>query len=92
MTPQSPVLPSALIDLPEVIYGRDQPEYAKLPTLVSRDSIKLTTSRWQMTWAERLRVLFTGQLWIQQATFSMPYQPIKPTTIEPSIEDCFGQH
>lgn len=87
MTPQNPVASEAELMrlLPcgswrVVTYAKDQPPYLPLPTIRLLDDGGLTISRWRLTWMERLRVLFTGDLFISQLTFNQPLQPIKPTT------------
>jgi hypothetical protein len=74
MTPVSPIVPGLLLQ--EVIYAKDQPEYIPLP--VHRDPDGLCTSRWKLTWRERLFVLFHGYFYLQQLTFNQPLQPIRP--------------
>ena len=62
-------------------YAENQPQYRPLPT--HKDRIGTVTSCWQLTWKERLRVLFTGELWLQQLTFNQPLQPQLPSTVKP---------
>ena len=100
MSPASPVLvslwsrlfrPEAWISrcgLSEVLLAKDQPQYNTLPALRSDQPTGRTTTRWKLTWRERLRLLVTGHLYIQVLTFQTPFQPIKPMVEEPSIEEC----
>lgn len=81
MKPVSPVLRKACHQ--EVTYGADQPEYLPLPAV--RDEDGRVTTRWRMTWRERLRVLLTGELYLQILTFNSPLQPVKVTTCEPEV-------
>lgn len=53
--------------------AEDQPEYLPLP--VRRNEMGLTTSCWQMTWRERIKILFTGKIWLDIHTFNHPLQP-----------------
>jgi hypothetical protein len=56
-----------------VIYAENQPEYLPLPAHRSKDGT--VTSCWKMSWKERLRVLFTGKVFLQLLTFNKPLQP-----------------
>ena len=73
MTPSSPIVPG--VNLPEVVYAKDQPEYLPLPVYRMDDGTVL--SRWHMTWRERLRVLLFGDVYLWQLTFNVPLQPVK---------------
>ena len=75
MIPVSPIIPGH--ETNEVIYAKDQPEYIPLPALrVDKDCI---LTRWRLTWRERLRVLWTGDLYLYVLTFGKPLQPLKPS-------------
>ncbi len=63
-----------------VVYAENQPEYQSLP--VWRDDEK-TISCWELTWRERLKLLFTGRLWLMQLNYNTPLQPQLPTTKSP---------
>lgn len=75
------------IDFPEGkhIFAEHQPEYQRLPTAVSAHTDGCTASCWKLTWRERLRLLFTGRLWIEQLTFHRPLQPIRPSVDKPDF-------
>jgi len=75
MNPTSPALRR------DVIYAKHQPEYLPLPATVVGDT---TISRWRLSWRERLRVLWTGHIWLQQMNFGRPPQPQLPTTKAPT--------
>jgi hypothetical protein len=89
MKPISPVLPHS--DLPEVIYAKDQPQYLPLPAVhVPFDGASPTNakwrsviSHWKLNFGERLRVLFHGDLWLEQITFGDRLQPQRPAVEEP---------
>lgn len=57
-----------------VIYAKNQPEYRPLPAHKTKDGV--VTSCWQMTFKERLKVLFFGKIYLSMLTFNMPLQPI----------------
>lgn len=81
MTPISPVIPGTSI--PETVYAKDQPEYIPLPVVRLADGTVL--SRWKLSWAERLRVLVSGDLYLWQMTFGHPLQPVKLATERPEM-------
>ncbi len=70
------------VTFPEVtaIYAKNQPEYRPLPACVDGDR---TTTCWHLTLLERLKLLFTGRLWLQQLNFGGPLQPQLPTVNTP---------
>jgi len=72
-----PIFP-AIPNLPAVIYAKDQPEYLPLPAHRSEDGC--VTTRWRLTWKERLQLLFSGELYLQILTFNDPLQPTKMST------------
>ncbi len=79
MKPMSPVIPG--MDLPEVVYAKDQDEYIPLPACRTRNGVVVT--RWRPTVWERLRILFTGNLWLSVWTFNKPLQPVRLDTKPP---------
>ncbi len=80
MKPVTPVFPGHA--LPEVVYAKDQPEYMPLPAYRTHDGMVVT--RWKLSVWERLRVLFSGSLWLTILTFNRPLQPIKLDAICPT--------
>lgn len=77
MKPVSPVVPGHS----EVVYAKDQPEYLPLPAHRTEDGC--VTTRWKLTWQERLRVLFMGNIYLQLLTFNTPLQPVMLSTTVP---------
>ena len=79
MKPVSPVVPG--LDLPEVVFAKDQPQYQPLPAhrLVTGEVV----SRWKLTWRERLAVVWSGNLWLTVLTFNKPLQPVMLTAFAP---------
>jgi hypothetical protein len=85
MEPQKPVVPGLNRGL-EFILAKNQPAYRPLPVLRFHDMGEGTVlSRWRFTWRERLRVLFVGDIYIQQMTFGELLQPILPTVEVPHL-------
>ena len=54
-------------------YAKDQPEYLPLPA--HRTAGGWVTSCWKLTLRERIKVLFTGRVFLTVATFNKPLQP-----------------
>lgn len=72
------------IDFPQsnMVLGKGQDQYLDLPAHFDIDET-VVTSCWKLTWAERLKLLWTGKLWFQQLTFGAPLQPQLPRTDNP---------
>lgn len=59
-----------------VIFAKDQPEYLPLPAhVVPNDAQGTTIFCWKLTFRERVRLLFTGEIWHLVLTFRNPLQP-----------------
>ncbi len=86
MTPVEPVIRETDSRLISLTFAKNQPEYMPLPAVVS--GYGRVTTRWRLTWRERLRLLLRGDLWLQVLTFNHPLQPIKLLTEEPGVEEC----
>jgi hypothetical protein len=69
--------------VPEIVFAKDQPQYRQLPAVRLDDGTVI--SRWTLTWRERLRVLWTGSLWLSCLTFNHPLQPTRLETAEPVL-------
>jgi hypothetical protein len=63
------------------IIAENQPQYLPLPAFVSEGGTVI--SCWKMTFRERIRVLFTGKLWLTVLTFNKPLQPQLPEVKRP---------
>jgi predicted amidohydrolase len=70
------------IEFPEsnVVYAKDQPEYIPLPVFKADTPEGQCISCWELTFTERLRILFTGKLWVSLMTFNKPLTPSYFTT------------
>ena len=56
--------------------GEDQPEYLPLPVWQEPNDFQgRNISCWQLTLKERIKLLFTGRIWVHQLTFNAPLQP-----------------
>lgn len=61
-----------------VVFAKNQPEYRPLPAHHTENGE--VTSCWALDWRERLRVLFTGRVYLTLLTFNSPLQPILMAT------------
>lgn len=61
-----------------VVYAKDQEEYRPLPAYRQDDRDGIVISCWKLTWLERLKLLWTGRLWMMQMTFGRTLQPQLP--------------
>ena len=68
--------------------SKEQPQYITLPALISHDPSGVVTTRWRLTWIERLRVLLSGNLWVQMMCFHRPTTPVKVLTRQPAVWEC----
>jgi hypothetical protein len=59
------------------VYAEDTP-YRPLPVLICETRDRPVVSCWQLTWWERLYVLWTGQFYLTQLTFGDSLQPQLP--------------
>jgi hypothetical protein len=78
-----------LIEFPEqtTVIAKDQPEYHPLPAhRFKNDRQGRIAFCWQLTWRERLIVLFAGKLWHQVLTFNGPLQPQMMTVEKPHMQ------
>jgi hypothetical protein len=62
------------------VLAENQPEYIPLPVFMDGTE---TVSCWRLTLRERLRLLFTGKLWLRQMNFGQPLQPQLPAVVFP---------
>ena len=56
--------------------AKDQEEYN---TLYAYMDSEVTVSRYKLSFKERLKILFSGELWLGQANFGNPLQPQLPS-------------
>ena len=63
-----------------VVFGEGQEEYLPLPAHLDKGVRGYVVSCWRLSVCERIRLLFTGRLWLSQMSFHNPLQPQFPTT------------
>lgn len=54
------------------VWAKDQLEYLPLPSYINEED---TISCWKLSWWERLKLFWTGKLWLIQKNFQQPLQP-----------------
>jgi len=71
------------IEFPEqnCVYAENQNKYFSLPSHETEEGEVI--SCWKFSWKERLRVLFSGKLWLHQLSFGSPLQPQLPEVVSP---------
>lgn len=56
-----------------VVFAKDQKEYLPLPAW--RDSDGTVISCWGLSFKERIKLLFSGRVWLRLLTYNKPLQP-----------------
>lgn len=60
-----------------ITYAETQPEYQKLPSYLNpHDATGEVISCWKPSVRERIKLLFTGKVWVHSLTFCQPLQPL----------------
>lgn len=63
-----------------VVFAEEQPEYGDMPAFRSEEQGGHVISCWKLSFGERLRVLFTGKMWMSLMMFGQPLTPSIITT------------
>ena len=80
MQPISPIFPS-IPEAEELVFAKNQPQYKQFPAF--RYPNGLVVTRWKFSLIERIKFLFSGNLWLSIQTFNNPLQPVKLQLDEP---------
>lgn len=74
------------IEFPQqtTIWAKDQPLYLPLPAYTNKIE---TISCWKLTWMERIKILFSGKLWLRQMNFGDNLQPQAPCVESPFLNE-----
>jgi len=65
-------------------FAKNQNEYLTLPVFKNpTDTTGEVISCWQLSFRERLKILFTGVIWLRLLTFNKPLQPQRLTVDTP---------
>ena len=59
-----------------VVYAENQPEYIPLPALRLNTTEAEVISCWKLSFKERVKVIFTGIVWVSMASFNKPIMPL----------------
>ena len=70
-----------------VVFAENQPEYQQLPALKLDTSEGEVISCWKMSFKERLKVLFTGKIWLSLMGFN---KPLTPTYLSVNRKDVYS--
>jgi hypothetical protein len=63
-----------------VIFAKDQPEYQPLPAFKATTESGEVITCWKLSFSERLRILFKGEIWLSMLSFNKPLTPSFMTT------------
>lgn len=63
-----------------VMFAKDQPEYLPLPAFKNESPQGEVITCWSLSFKERLRVLFKGEIWLSLMSFNKPLTPSYLTT------------
>lgn len=58
-----------------IVFAENQPEYTPLPALKLNSPEGEVISCWSMNLRERVKVLFTGKVWLSLMMFNKPLTP-----------------
>lgn len=74
-----------IIKFPEcnITFAEDQPEYQPLPALKLQTKQGEVISCWKLSFKEKIKILFTGKMWLSIYTFNNPLQPILMSVDKP---------
>jgi hypothetical protein len=86
MKPVSPVIPGRYdLGQYETLIAKDQPEYITLPAIITTG---LVTTRWRLSFVERVKVLLFGNVFLQVLKGKGDLQPVKLFIKKPTVLDC----
>lgn len=58
-----------------IVFAKDQPEYLPLPALKIDSPEGEVVSCWRLSFRERIKVVFTGRVWMSLMSFNKPLTP-----------------
>ena len=58
-----------------IIYAKDQKPYLPLPAFKADTPEGEVVSCWELSFIERIRILFTGKMWVSLMSFNKPLTP-----------------
>ena len=69
-----------------VVYAENQKPYLPLPSYKDNDSWECVTSCWGLGFKERIKILFTGKVWVTMPTFGKPLTPVMVEIDKPEMK------
>jgi len=63
-----------------ITFAENQPEYIPLPAFKNKSKSGEVITCWNLSFRERLRILFKGEIWLCLLTFNGPLTPTFITT------------
>lgn len=69
------------------VFAKDQPEYLPLPALRLDTPQGEVISCWKLSFKERLKILFTGRMWLSLMSFN---RPLTPSFLSVNRKDVFS--
>lgn len=63
-----------------IVVAKDQPEYKPLPALIGSSNKGEVVTCWQLSFNERLKLLFTGKVWMMLLMFRNSEGKLNPIT------------
>lgn len=70
-----------------VVFAKDQPEYQPLPALKLDTPEGEVISCWKLSFKERVKILFTGRIWLSLMSFN---KLLTPSYLSVNREDVCG--
>jgi len=74
-----------------IVFAKDQPEYQPLPALRIDSPTGEVVSCWKLTPKERIKIIFTGRVWLSLMSFNKPitqiYKNVKRKEINSHPDD-----
>lgn len=58
-----------------IVFAKDQPEYQPLPALRIDSPTGEVVSCWKLTFKERVKIVFTGRVWLSLMSFNKSLTP-----------------
>ena len=71
-----PVTPEPREGVRSIVIAKDQPEYLPLPANVHDGMVE---TKWRFEFADRIRILLFGSMYLTIWSFGQPLQPLRPT-------------
>lgn len=68
-----------------VVFAKDQTEYQPLPAFKADSPQGEVVTCWKLSFGERLRILFKGEIWLCLLSFNKPLTPSFMTTKKSEI-------